>query len=258
MQLNTLARAVFQTLMTAIPERWQPVGYLISLTQTLSGCTVRTGPFKGMQYVSDSIGSVYIPKLLGIYEKELAGVVEAACALGVRSIINIGAGEGYYAIGMALRNPKATVVAFEMDVRGRDLLAKMGKMNGVADRVRIEGVCRSSDLLDTTMDCDGMTLIICDVEGAEKELLRASNIHSLVSTWILVEVHNFVCPGITECLTKEFSSTHRITEIWQEEREASDFPYRTWGTRMLPSKYLRSAVSEWRPERMSWLWIEPR
>ena len=33
---------------------------------------------------------------------------------------------------------------------------------------------------------------------------------------------------------------------------------RTLGTMALPVSYLDWAVSEWRPERMSWLWMTPK
>jgi hypothetical protein len=36
------------------------------------------GPFRGMKYISEAQGSVLIPKLLGIYEKELQPVINPA------------------------------------------------------------------------------------------------------------------------------------------------------------------------------------
>jgi hypothetical protein len=58
-------------------------------------------------------------------------------------------------------------------------------------------------------------------------------------------------------LRGRFESTHRIKHIWQEERSRDEFPWRTAGTAVLPRRYLDWAVSEWRPDRMSWLWMEP-
>ena len=71
------------------------------------------GPFKGMTYPdSTSIGSVWLPKMLGIYESELHDILEEICSKNYSTIINIGAGEGYYAVGLALRIPTSMIYAF--------------------------------------------------------------------------------------------------------------------------------------------------
>ena len=240
-----------------VPRMWHPSAYLVSLTQKRCRLTVRRGPFAGMRYVEGSVGSAYIPKLLGIYERELHPIIEAACGLGLQQIVDLGAAEGYYAVGMALRIPQTQVVAFEADQAGMALLRQMVTINCVADRVEIAGKCEQADLRDRTMRHQGRTLIICDVEGDEERLLSQASIQPSM-TWLLVELHEFLSPAIGARLTNEFASTHRITQIWQEARERAEFPFRNLCTRLLPTSYLDWAVSEWRPERMSWLWMEPR
>jgi len=54
---------------------------------------VRSGPFQGMKYTSKSAGSVLIPKLLGIYERELHPVLEYAISHPFQVIVDIGAAE---------------------------------------------------------------------------------------------------------------------------------------------------------------------
>ena len=103
----------------AVPARCRPVGYLNHLAQRRTGGRVRSGPFAGMRYVDTSVGSCFIPKLLGTYECELASKVEWICRQQPKLIIDIGAAEGYYAIGLAIRMPNARVVAFEQDRQGR-------------------------------------------------------------------------------------------------------------------------------------------
>src|SRR6266446_5569422 len=88
---------------SVIPARWRPIGYLEHLVRSRTGGRVPKGPFAGMRYIDNAFGSAYVPKLLGIYERELNDCIERACALSFPLIIDIGAAEGYYAIGMALR-----------------------------------------------------------------------------------------------------------------------------------------------------------
>jgi hypothetical protein len=208
--------------------------------------------------VDRAIGSAYIPKLLGIYERELNSVIEKACRLGLDLIVDLGAAEGYYAVGMARRNPQSRVVAFEADAQGRMALERMAKLNEAGARVAIRGRCEPDDLAAALEDSTGRLLVICDVEGHERIILDPSAVPALARAWMIVEVHEFLCPGITRTLTEKFSATHRIEHLWQEDRFYGEYPFRTVGTSILPRRYLNWAVSEWRPERMAWLWMEPR
>lgn len=93
-----------------------------SLFQRICGDRLLNGPFRGMRYVRTSIGSSFGAKLIGTYELELAGVIEELCRRGFREVVNIGAGEGHYAVGLAFRQPGALVTAFEMDTEGQALI----------------------------------------------------------------------------------------------------------------------------------------
>jgi hypothetical protein len=239
-----------------IPERFRPIGYLTHLTRQRTGCQVRSGFFAGMRYVSNSVGSAYLPKLLGIYERELSAPVESICAGKPGLIVDIGAAEGYYAIGLARRNPQAHMVAFEMEPTGQSALREMAGLNNVADRVEIRGKCEAPDLVAALGDTPA-PVVVCDVEGYEEKLLDPQAVPALRQTTILVELHDFIIPGITEKLKERFGATHRIEHIWQQPRSRADFPWRTLGTALLPKSYLDWAVSEWRPVQMSWLWMVP-
>src|SRR5262245_4258495 len=75
---------------------------------------VLSGPCQGMKYPAfTAIGSTLFPKLLGTYERELATVMNEICSRPFTNVINIGCGEGYYAVGLALRVPTCHVYAFD-------------------------------------------------------------------------------------------------------------------------------------------------
>lgn len=249
-------KALASSLKSLIPARYRPIGYLLHLTRTRTERRVRSGPFAGVRYVEDSVGSAYIPKLLGIYENELAAEVESICRREPGLIVDIGAAEGYYAVGFALRNPQAKVVAFEMEPAGQAALREMSSLNQVANRVEVRGKCEPADLSAILGDAAN-PVVICDVEGYEEKLLDLQTVPALAKATILVELHDFIIPGITEELKTRFSATHRIRHIWQQPRSRDQFPWRTLGTSLLPRSYLDWSVSEWRPVRMAWLWMEP-
>ena len=132
------------------------------------GLVVQSGPFAGMSYISEAICSSLVPKLLGSYESELHQVLNQILETDYQNVIDIGCAEGYYAVGLALRLPNARVYAMDVDSRARDLCITLAKANNVAERVVIEGAC-THDRLNTLIK--GRTLIICDCEGCELQLL---------------------------------------------------------------------------------------
>ena len=241
-----------------VPDRWKGNEFLTRHTRAQCGSRVQRGPFAGMRYIERAADSAYLQRLLGIYERELHGVVEKACALGLAQIVNPGAAEGYYAVGMALRNPQARVLAFERDPQVRSALVEMVRINSVGDRLQIGGFCGMAELNASLEHAKGKTLVVCDIEGGEEVLLDPQAAPGLRSCWMLVEVHEFVKRGIGDTLMNRFSTTHRVEQIWQEPRSASEYPFKNMATRLLPRRYLEWAVREPRPERMSWLWMEPR
>ena len=242
---------------TLIPERFRPIGYLTHLARERTGCIVKLGPFAGMRYVQVAQGSAYIPKLLGIYERELTPQVEALIARQPRLIVDVGAAEGYYAVGLARRLPASRVIGYEMEPRGQTALREMATLNGVADRVDVRGKCEPADLA-AAIGLETSVVVVSDVEGYEEKLLDPVAVPVLTRAAILVELHDFLVPQITETLQQRFGGTHHIEHVWQEPRTRAEFPWRTLGTALLPNSYLDWAVSEWRPVRMAWLWMEPK
>lgn len=259
-RFTRLGNSVAAVLRWLLPERMRPIGYLTHLVRERTHGKVRVGPFAGMRYVDGSVGSAYLPKLLGLYERELVSTIEEVCASLPGLIVNIGAGEGYYAVGLALRNPQARVIAFESRPEGRRALLRMAQLNDVESRIEIRGWCEPTGLrevLESRRTCL-RPFVLCDAEANEADLLEPQLVPGLCSTDILVESHEFIRHGITDALRQRFALTHQIQQIWQTTRSREDFPFKTLATSALPGSYLDWAVSEWRPERMCWLWMKTR
>jgi hypothetical protein len=239
------------------PERWRPIGYLTHQSFHGSRGQVRSGPFKGMKYIRRSCGSCYIPKILGIYERELYPLIEEAVTAKYDLIIDIGAAEGYYAVGMAMRCPDARVIGYELEPRGQAMLKEMTQLNGQEHHVEIRAKCEPQ-MLQLDLASAQRPLVICDCEGYEEVLLDPEKLPDLKKAAVLVELHDFIVAGVTQKLMQRFGETHTIREIIQTDRSPADYPYRSLYTRMLPRRYLDWAVSEWRPVRMSWLLMTPK
>jgi hypothetical protein len=220
------------------------------------GPAVRQGPFRGMRYRVRAVHSSFFPKLLGIYERELHPVVEGIARRGFGTLINVGAAEGYYAVGLALRLPQCRVVAYEMDSAGRLQIRRLAEENDVAGRIEIRGPCEPADLRQALAAADGEAVVLCDVEGYELHLLDPAAVPELRRAWVLVEVHDFVHPGLTELLCRRFAATHMIEQFRALPRSRRDLPG-PW-RRLLPERYVRRTVGEGRgDEGQGWLWLVP-
>ncbi len=219
--------------------------------------SVASGPFAGMRYLTKGVGSSFAAKILGTYEKELHSIILRILSLHFVRVINIGAGEGYYAVGMAFTHPsQPEVIAFEADAVGRRRILWLALHNEVRP-IAIHGLCNAGDLAAALRE--GVpTLVVCDVEGDEKNLLNLEAVPSLREAWILVEVHDFVERGMGDLLKRRFHGTHWIREIWSEARNAADLPWSSRLTDLLPLGVRLRAMNEGRPERMRWFWMEPR
>jgi hypothetical protein len=134
-----------------------------------TGNRVAAGPFAGLRYVTGASWMWSVPNLVGSYESELHAELELLLAARPRAVVDVGCAEGFYAVGMALRLPDATVYAYDIDARARQLCAEMAKINGVHYRLVIRGECTPAELDEV---CGLDVLVILDCEGYEEDLLR--------------------------------------------------------------------------------------
>ena len=250
-------------------SRWYPANYLASLAERRTKQVVISGPFKGMifnarvwngVYNTRPWGGVYLAQLLGHYERELHPWIEEICSLQPGLIVDIGAAEGYYAVGLARRCPKTRVVTFEMSDEARNDMVTACQRNGVTGQVTANAKCDPAVLQSVLASAVGSTapaVIICDVEGYEYRLLDPLRLPELTNSYLLVEVHDHLLPDIGDELVARFRATHAIATVWSEERQATDYPYETWYTKLCPAWYRARAVSDRRPCRMRWLWMRP-
>jgi hypothetical protein len=184
---------------------------------------VLQGPFVGMQTISRAYCSAMLPKTLGTYEREIAAAVETICQAGCDVIVDIGAAEGYYAVGMALRNPRARIVAFELASAARYDLKRLAQRNGVSGRIELCGECTSPALGESLAGAE-RPAVICDCEGAEDRLLDPDLVPELRQALILVETHEGMFAGINDRLRERFAPTHLIEAIPSQPRNVEDLP----------------------------------
>lgn len=242
-----------------LPFRYWPYNYLKRIVDAAVKDGVIAGPFKGLRYGSLAVCSSIYPKLLGTYEMELHGVLAQALQCDFRTFIDIGAAEGYYACGLARQLPHLTVIAYEADLQGRYLLGQNLALNALVQRASVRGCCGPAELARALAEAVRPALLLCDTEGYEYELLRPDQIQPLRQCHILVELHEFMLPGITHLVRQRFARTHQITEISARPRTVADFPPipQDFYARCLSNRHRLAFLDEHRPPGMNWLWMQP-
>lgn len=197
------------------------VAVLGSAVSKQTNFIVPYGPFAGMRCINGSAGSTIVPRLLGSYEAELHDTIKNFSRRGYQRVVNIGCGEGYYAVGLARLLPAAHVFALDPEPAARSLCNALAELNEVADRITLMGNCTPHSLQELAHPG---SLIVCDCEGAELELLDLVTVPNLSQCDILVEMHDFLSPDTSITLANRFRSTHTTRVIPQSSRNLQDYP----------------------------------
>jgi SAM-dependent methyltransferase len=203
-----------------------------------------------------SHGSAVFPKLLGCYEAELVDFLETALRAAPPLIVDVGCAEGYYATGCALRSPTSRVVAADLSPTARALCADMATRNGVQDRMQIMGLLNRDRLVSFASESAGF--LICDCEGGEEALLDEEVLTKLSSWFLLVELHEYLVPGIEGRLIAMASRTHEVVVIDSIDDYRRPHKWPLACTEGLSAKIKHELYREGRPGLMRWLCASPK
>jgi hypothetical protein len=217
------------------------------------GLEARGGPFAGLRY-SDEVDTApgdLVAKLLGTYERELHGPISEWIAARPSQVIDVGCAEGYYAVGLAMKLEQATVYAYDIDPRARDRCARLARLNDVEQRVRVRGACEPSSLAEFP---EHGVALLSDCEGYERTLLDPASAPRLRHWPIIVELHEFIDPSITDTIRSRFAHTHDL-EIIEGEDRLDDAREELAFT---SSRRRAAILGERRPGRMRWAHLRPR
>jgi hypothetical protein len=237
--LRRRIRAHRKALRVAWPAIWEQTGGVVA-----------GGPFAGLRYIRSWRGASFTQKVLGTYEKELWPAVETICRHGYRTVIDVGAAEGYYVCGLAKRLPQARVKAFEADESWHGATRQIAALNGLADRIALSGLC-TVESLRQALSGAGECLVVCDAEGAEFHLLDPERVPELRGADVLVEVHPGTVPNPSDVLGGSFAPTHAVEVIETVPRTVDDLPAAV----ELKKDLALEAMDEGRGLSMCWLWL---
>lgn len=187
---------------------------------------VKYGPFNGLRLDRNTwwgkldLGS----QCLGLYEKEILNLIDAIAPGQYSTFIDIGAADGYYAIGMLVSGKIGKTICFEQTEQGRDVIAANWNKNGSAGALTILGAANQQSLASLTPQDLRNALVLIDIEGFEFELLTAEVLELLQTSTLVIEVHHWVEDFLAKYqrLLTQASRFFTIEAIERVERETSN------------------------------------
>lgn len=220
------------------------------------GGVVRYGPLAGMRLIeASSWGNDKAAKLLGFYEHELMAALVPA--LGPDKLfVDIGAADGFYAVGLLKAGLAERCIAFELTPAGRQVIEHTAAAMGLAERIQIHGACDEA-LLQRTLECldRSRLVLLCDVEGAEFEILSESVLAGLAGAHLFIEIHDHGAYGPERyaALRERAARWFRVEEIHKAGRN----PYHYAELRDLDDTDHWLVCSEGRDPDQKWLALRP-
>jgi hypothetical protein len=193
------------------------------------GSQVRYGPFRGLKLskaiwwgTTDRAGM-----LLGIYEQEVLSALASVPARYRRSFIELGAADGYYAIGVLVNDLFERSYCFEVSIRGQKAIAANAALNGVSSRVQINGIAEADFHTALPEPAISNSVLLIDIEGVEFDILTAQTFERFANSVIIVELHDhFFADGQQRLdrLRGLCANLFRIEELTTTARDLSPFP----------------------------------
>jgi hypothetical protein len=238
-------------------------GYIQTVFQ-LTNNTVSYGPFKGLKLVNRAVwgNGDMCAKYLGFYEYVLHEVIQRVIdTTKIDVIINIGCGDGVYALGLSQKFPDARVVCYDTNPSVYNTLQENAEINGL--KVPEFYTSCSTEHLSKILDeaCDKNVFVFSDCEGYEYDIFNPDNIPQLLKNNIhyIIECHDFSNNQITPVLTARFSNTHAIEIIKEYDRSMDDYNKNEIVQRLGASHHeLNVLLNEHRPCHMHWMYVYPK
>jgi hypothetical protein len=217
---------------------------------------VSQGPFKGLQLNRDTwwgksdLGA----QCLGLYEKEILDFISAQEPFD--TFLDIGAADGYYAVGLLYSKMAKKSICFEISEDGQRAIKENWMINKNPGELEIFGEANEQSIASIAASLPAKTLVLVDIEGLEFNLLSEKVISLLDKCTILIEIHNWIV-GFEEkypALLRDLDKYFDISIIKPSERNTQNIEL----LRSYTDDNRLLVTSERRPCLMRFLHLSPK
>lgn len=220
--------------------------------------TVAYGPFKGLRLSEKTWWSrpSRASMFLGLYESEVLHSLmkkPSRC----KNFIDIGAADGYYAVGALKSGEFEKSFCFEISKKGQGAILENASLNGLERDVTVLGEANKISISQIPEYIIENSLVMVDIEGAEFDLINEDFLQKFRSSIVMIELHEWMVVDGSEklaALLKLANKTHNITELKTGARDLSNFNE----LKMLSDTDRWLICSEGRARLMTWLRLDPK
>ena len=166
----------------------------------IHGHKVAYGKFTGMKLNKNSYWSKndLITQILGVYEQHILEQLIEFSKENDSVLVDIGAADGYFAVGAVYSGLFNKVYAFEIEEEGRKNLTYNSEINSCNSKIYIN-IEANNNSLKKIIDNNKKVVILIDIEGEEFKLLNLETISLLSKCNLIIELHPSLVPdGITK------------------------------------------------------------
>ena len=222
------------------------------------GYQVAYGAFKGMKLSKNIYWSKndLITHILGVYEKHVLKKIIEFSKKGNYPFIDIGAADGYFAIGMAFSETFKKIYAFEIDEEGRRSLNRNIENNLCKGKVVVD-IEANFENLKEIIDKNKSAVILIDIEGSEFDLLDNKLLKLLSNCYIVCELHPALSTNGFEKQNKLINNVKAFFDVSIIQRE-SYCPNKFSELSEFTDEERLIAFGEGRENNMNWLILEPK
>jgi hypothetical protein len=157
------------------------------------GGVVNYGVFKGLKLVitREDVTTDFPSMFFGTYEEEVLNSLKDIPP-SYTNFINLGAGDGYYPIGVIKSGIFSSAIAFEGSVHRRNQIRKLAEANGCLEYVEIREYASDGCFDEFESMFLSQSVILSDIEGGEFDIFTEKNLKILCGSIIIIEIHDFL------------------------------------------------------------------
>ena len=223
----------------------------------LFNSTVKYGQFQGLRLISKSWwgASDRASILFGLYEQEVLNSLKNIPSR-YKYFIDLGAADGYYAIGVLISGLCKKSYCFEISEKGREIIKENAIINNVLDSIEIRGIAKQNFYESIPLNEIEESILFIDIEGGEFEILNKASFSVFKKSIIFIELHDWFYDDGDEKLKElklSAGKTHAISEIIMKSRDLSIYEE----LKTYPDNDRWLICSEGRGQLMTWLRLDP-
>jgi hypothetical protein len=129
-------------------------------------------------------------KIYGLFEQEVVKKIEQLAPYS--DVVNIGAADGYFSLGMVKSGLAKRSICFEITKEGREAIVRNASINQVENKVVIFGQADQNigTFLQQAEFDPVNSLVLCDIEGGEFDLFTRDFFEAINGASIIIELHD--------------------------------------------------------------------